>query len=227
MQTEASAATPPTESASKSDKPDEEPKKRKVKRSDIPFVSHVASLNQAELNKLTDEEGRMAAADQLAVETADRKNAVESYVYSIRSRIGEDLLEFTTENERSAISKLADETENWLYGEGEDVTKSVYQAKLEDLQKLGEPAVVRKREAEERPEALRALVDAISHWQTEATSTDDKYSHIEKADKDKILADVAAARDWLVQQRAKQDSLPKTADPVLFSSDVVARKNVC
>jgi len=167
----------------------------------------------------------MAAADQLAIETADRKNAVESYVYNIRSRIGDDLLEFTTENERSAFSKLADETENWLYGDGEDVTKSVYQAKLDELQKLGEPLVTRKREHEERPEAIRALVDTISHWQTEASSTDEKYSHIEKTDKDKILSDVASARDWLVQQRAKQDALPKAANPILLSSDVVARKN--
>lgn len=120
----------------------------------------------------------MAAADHLAIETADRKNAVESYVYSIRSCIHGDLAEFSTDQERSSLSKLLDDTENWLYGEGEeDVTKSVYQGKLDDLRKLGE--VFRKREAEDRPEAIKDLIDAISHWQTEASSTDEKYSHIE------------------------------------------------
>jgi len=217
METEAAPAEPAAA------KTDEEPKKRKVKRTDISFTAHTSSLQ--DVNKLIDEEGRMAAADQLAIETAERKNAVESYVYNIRSRLGSDLVEFSTDTERDTLSKLADETENWLYGDGEDVTKSAYQGKLDELQKLGEPIVLRKREHEERPEAIKSLVDTISHWQTEASSTDEKYSHIDKADKDKILADVAAARDWFFQQRAKQDATAKTANPVLLASDIMARKN--
>jgi len=206
-------------------KPEEEPKKRKVKRTDVPFSAQTSSLTTQDVNKLIDEEGRMAAADQLAIETAERKNALESYVYNMRSRLGTDLVEFSTDQERSTLTKLCDETESWLYGDGEDVTKSVYQGKLDELQKLGEPIALRKREFEERPEATKSLVDAISHWQTEASSTDEKYSHIDKADKDKIIADVAAARDWFTQQRAKQDSAAKTVNPVLLASDIIARKN--
>lgn len=45
----------------------------------------------------------MVAADKLAVETAERKNAVESYVYSMRSKVNENLSHFVTE---SVITKL-------------------------------------------------------------------------------------------------------------------------
>ena len=35
--------------------------------------------------------------------------------------------------DRSKLSKLLDDTENWLYEEGEDETKTVYVKKLEEL----------------------------------------------------------------------------------------------
>lgn len=216
------ASPPPAESA----KPEEESKKRKVKRSDVPFTSQVGGVQKEEVSKLVEEEKRMSADDQLATETADAKNAVETYVYNIRSRISSDLAEFATDQEKSALSKLADDAENWLYGDGEDVAKNLYQQKLGELQRLGEPIVLRKRESEERPEALKALIDAISYWQHEATTADEKYSHIEKSDKDKILADVEAARSWVLAQRNKQDEQKKTDNPTLLSADLVARKNV-
>lgn len=40
----------------------------------------------------------MAAADKLAVETAEAKNAVESYVYEMRSKLSDSLGNYASEN---------------------------------------------------------------------------------------------------------------------------------
>jgi len=207
------------------DEDSEKKKKKKVKRTDIPVLSHTASYSTKDLNTLIEEEGRMAASDQLAVETADRKNALESYIYTMRSRITGDLSEYSTETERSTLSKLLDDGENWLYGDGEDVTKSVYAGRLAELQKLGDPIASRLREAEFRPEVIKSLLDTISHYQAEVADTSDKYSHIDQADKDKITAEISAARDWLSQARIKQDETPKTSNPAFLSSEFTFRKN--
>jgi len=213
------------EEAKKEEAKKEEAKKRKVSRTELSITSQTHSLNPKDLQHAIDEEQRMIVADQLAIETADRKNAVESYVYNMRSQLTAEFADFSLESEKTTLLKLLDTTEEWLYGDGEDVAKNIYQGKLDEMKKLGDPIATRKRESETRPDALHALVDAIAYWQTEATSTDEKYDHIEKAEKDKILAEVGAARDWLVRLRSQQDALPKTSNPVLLTEDIVSRKN--
>jgi heat shock protein 4 len=56
---------------------------------------------------------------------------------------------------------LLNATEEWLYEEGEEATKSTYVIKLAELQKLGDPITKRYREDEDRPGALEALRQTI------------------------------------------------------------------
>jgi heat shock protein 4 len=205
----------------------QEEKKRKTKRTDLTVSARGAGFTAKELQATQEEELRMVASDTLAIETAEAKNALESYVYDMRSSIQGPLVPFSTEQERTPFLKMFDDAENWLYGDGEDVTKSLYAEKLAELRKLGDPIALRGREAETRPEAVTALVDAIAYWQGEISTTSDKYDHIDKADKDKISTELDNARTWLVQARAKQDSLPQNVNPAFLTADLVARKNVC
>jgi heat shock protein 4 len=121
-----------------------EKKKKKVRYVDLPFSGQNLGLSLKDIQDLTQEEAQMAASDRLAVETADRKNAVEAYVYDMRNKINETLSAFATEADKEAFEKLLNATEDWLYGEGEDATKSVYVKKLEELQALGNPIVKRR-----------------------------------------------------------------------------------
>ncbi len=45
---------------------------------------------------MTEEEGKMVASDRLAFETAEKKNAVESYVYEMRDKLSGVLSEFSS-----------------------------------------------------------------------------------------------------------------------------------
>jgi heat shock protein 4 len=229
---ETDKADKPAEATEASDKKEEKKedkkegeKKRKTRRTDLSVTSRALGLSARDLQTTIDEEQRMVSSDQLAIETSEAKNALESYVLNTRSSLNSELQDFATEQERSPLLKMLDDAENWLYGDGEDVAKNAYTDKLDELKKRGDPILLRKKEFELRPEAVKGLVDAIAYWQDEASSTSEKYEHIEKADKDRILAEVENARNWLVQSRAKQDSQAKTANPAFLSADAVARKN--
>ena len=61
------------------------------------------------------------------------QNAVEEYVYDLRSKLYEELEVFVAEEERTQLSRELEETENWLYEDGEDCQKQVYVDKLDYL----------------------------------------------------------------------------------------------
>lgn len=52
------------------------------------------------------------------------------------SQLSDKYQEFVTEQEREGFIAKLQETEDWLYEDGEDETKGVYIAKLEELKKV-------------------------------------------------------------------------------------------
>lgn len=81
---------------------------------------------------------------------------------------------------------FGDSLQDWLYDEGEDVAKSVYIEKLEELKKLGSAVELRYREAETRPTAAESLRATVHAFLTAAQGAEAKYSHIAQEDKDKV-----------------------------------------
>lgn len=61
------------------------------------------------------------------------QNAVEEYVYEIRGRIHDELEKFISDDDRDKFSLQLEDTENWLYEEGEDCKKQIYLDKLAEL----------------------------------------------------------------------------------------------
>lgn len=77
----------------------------------------------------------MVSEDKMEKERIDARNALEEYVYDLRSKLGDDtqLAPFVLQQDRSSLSQLLDETENWLYEEGEECLRNVYCDKLAHL----------------------------------------------------------------------------------------------
>lgn len=95
-------------------------------------------------------------ADKQEKERADARNALEEYVYELRGKLSteEDLASYIVEKEREQLIQQLDGMENWLYEEGEDCNKQIYQEKLSDLKTKGEPIQTRRIEYELRPAVL-------------------------------------------------------------------------
>lgn len=70
---------------------------------------------------------------------------------------------------------------------------------------------------------LRAqeLLALISKMEALAASADTE--HIAAADKSKATEELAAAKSWLDAEQAKQDALPKSADPTLLVAQLRAK----
>uniref|UniRef100_A0A8C7TYB9 Heat shock protein 4 like n=1 Tax=Oncorhynchus mykiss TaxID=8022 RepID=A0A8C7TYB9_ONCMY len=78
-------------------------------------------------------QGQMIVQDKLEKERNDAKNAVEEYVYDLRDKLCGIYEKYTTEEDSNRLTLMLEDTENWLYEEGEDQDKQVYVDKLEDL----------------------------------------------------------------------------------------------
>lgn len=202
-------------------------KKKKAKRKDIRVSESVAGgLSQSELDKAVEKEFEMALQDRVMEDTKDKKNAVEAYVYDMRNKIYEKYHDYATDAEREELAEKLQETEDWLYEDGEDETKSVYVAKLADLKKLGDPIEERFKEEEARGPSIQMIHQCINSFRDAARSTDPIFDHIDVAEKQKVIAECNKAEEWIRDKRQQQEQLPRTANPVLLAADVRKKTEV-
>ncbi|KYQ93775.1 heat shock protein Hsp70 family protein [Tieghemostelium lacteum] len=213
----------PKEGSTTSPKP-EEAKKVKVQETTLEFVSKKIGLTKQEVQKYFEAECQMQAADLLAQETFDKKNALESYIYDMRTKLTASLKEYATTQEADQFMNKLNLAMDWLETEGDDQTKSVYQNKLDDLTSLGNPITKRSKDREDYPEKVQQLVELASFYKNEALTPSDKYEHIPKEDKEKIIAECDAATEWVNQLVQKDKSTPKTSPCPINASEVQTRK---
>ncbi|XP_031265247.1 heat shock 70 kDa protein 14-like [Pistacia vera] len=195
--------------------------KKKVKKTNIPVSELVyGGMVPADVQRAVEKEFEMALQDRVMEETKDRKNAVEAYVYDMRNKLCDKYQEFVTDSEREQFTTRLQEVEDWLYEDGEDETKGVYVAKLEELKKQGDPIEERYKEFTDRSSVIDQFAYCINSYREAAMSTDPKFDHIDLAEKQKVLNECVEAEAWLREKKQHQDSLPKYAAPVLLLADV-------
>ena len=77
--------------------------------------------------------------DQHIHSILQKKNELESFVYELRQNVTTIYQEYCDDKQKRDIQAMCDQDEDWLYGEGEDTTKSAYQQKLDKLQSQARP----------------------------------------------------------------------------------------
>ncbi|GBG73459.1 hypothetical protein CBR_g16801 [Chara braunii] len=201
--------------------------KKKLKKTEVPVTAIIlGSLAKEDLERAMQLEYSLQLDDRVMEETKERKNAVESYVYEMRNKLSEKLAPYAAAEEKETLLRLLNDTEDWLYDEGENQMKGVYNAKLEELKKLGDPIEFRQKEDEARPNALRQLDYCFRSFRDAAMSENHAYDHIDDADKEKVVKECNDAEAWLREKYEMQKNLPKTADPVLLCSEIMKKAEV-
>uniref|UniRef100_A0ACD5U7P9 Uncharacterized protein n=1 Tax=Avena sativa TaxID=4498 RepID=A0ACD5U7P9_AVESA len=197
------------------------PSKKKVKRTNVPVAELVyGAMGHDELQKAVEKEFEMALQDRVMEETKEKKNAVEAYVYDMRNKLYEKYNDFVTSEDKETLMAKLQEVEDWLYEDGEDETKGVYLAKLEELKEVGGPIELRHKESEERGPAVEQLAYCIRSFREAALSNDQKFDHIDIAEKQKVVNECSAVESWLTEKKQQQDALPKHANPAILVSDL-------
>ncbi|KAJ7049452.1 heat shock protein 70 family [Mycena amicta] len=202
------------------------PKKRRVKKKEVPFVVASTSLDKSIVEAWREAENAMHAADKLVMDTEDRKNALEEYVYDMRGKLDDRYVSFVQAEEKTKLLAALQVAEDWLYTEeGEEATKSAYVTRLDALKVLGDPITNRYRESESRQGAVAQLRDTLNSYMAQATSGEEKYAHIDEKDKQSVIEKVATVQKWLEDQIVRQAESPKNVDAVLKGADIEKKRD--
>uniref|UniRef100_A0A665WDC8 Heat shock 70 kDa protein 4-like n=1 Tax=Echeneis naucrates TaxID=173247 RepID=A0A665WDC8_ECHNA len=215
-------------SEKKSDQPPQAKKpKVKTKVLELPIENSPQwQLADDMLNLFVENEGKMIMQDKLEKERNDAKNNVEEYVYDMRDKLHGMLEKFVSESDRDALSLKLEDTENWLYEDGEDQPKQVYIDKLAELKKLGQPIQERYTEAEERPKAFEELGKQIQQYMkfVEAFKMkEEQYDHLDEADVSKVDKLASDAMIWMNSAMNQQSKQSLTVDPSVKVKDIQAK----
>ncbi|KAK6493494.1 heat shock 70 kDa protein 4L-like [Huso huso] len=201
--------------------------KVKVKSIDLPI--HATTIRQLErdmLNSFVENEGKMIIQDRLEKERIDAKNAVEEYVYDLRDKLCSIYEKLVSEDDSSKLSLMLEDTENWLYEDGEDQPKQVYVDKLAELKKYGQPIQERHRELEERPKAFDELGKKIQLFMKAVEAykrKDERYDHVEAAEMVKVEKCVGETMVWMNSKMNAQSKLSVAQDPVVKVSEILVK----
>ncbi|XP_054909471.1 heat shock 70 kDa protein 4L [Poeciliopsis prolifica] len=201
--------------------------KVKVKSIDLPIVANnIRQLDGDVLTNFVEYERQMICQDKLVKELNDAKNGVEEYVYDLREKLCGIYQKFITEEDSNRLTLMLEDTENWLYEEGEDQPKNVYKEKLGTLKMLGEPIQERHRESEERPRAFEELGKKLQLYMKFVDSykqKDERFSHLSPEDVSAVEKFVNESMGWMNNKINAQSRTAITQDPVVKVAEIIAK----
>uniref|UniRef100_A0A8C8CVQ9 Uncharacterized protein n=1 Tax=Oncorhynchus tshawytscha TaxID=74940 RepID=A0A8C8CVQ9_ONCTS len=169
---------------------------------------------------------QMIVQDKLEKERNDAKNAVEEYVYDLRDKLCGIYEKYTTEEDSNRLTMMLEDTENWLYEEGEDQDKQVYVDKLEDLKSFGQPIQDKHREQEDRPRAFEEMGKKIQLYMKAVElykQKDERYQHLNTEEMSNVEKCVNESMGWMNSKMNAQSQLTIAQDPVVKVADIISK----
>lgn len=229
---EAQANEPPAPEGDDKSEDGKGKKKVPVRTVDLPIEVRGFGLPQRDLDAALEKECKMIAEDRQEKERVDARNALEEYVYDLRSKLSEDdqLATFIAEPDKEALCRTLDDTENWLYEEGEDCQRQVYSERLARLKSQGEPIKERRMEFEGRGHALDDLAGALQlakkavDYIRASSGKDDKYAHLTDEEVKKVEKTVQEKWTWLEEKRVLLAGTHRTQQPPVTIAQIRAEK---
>uniref|UniRef100_A0A8W7PCT0 Heat shock 70 kDa protein 4 n=1 Tax=Anopheles coluzzii TaxID=1518534 RepID=A0A8W7PCT0_ANOCL len=171
------------------------------------------------------QEMKMIANDRQEKERIDARNALEEQVYEIREKIQEDgaLHDYIDPQDASAICRELEETENWLYEEGESCEKGVYKERLEKMRAKIDPVRNRCEEFNGQEQAFTDLGHAVQQTLKaveQYRAKEPKYEHLTETEMINITEAAQKAQKWYEEARSKLVGARKTEDPPVKLADI-------
>jgi len=196
--------------------------KKRTKRTDLPInISGKPGLSNPDIQRLMDHETAMQAEMREIIETDEKRNDLESYIFNMRDKIA-DGCEYgahISNADRDKFNQDLTAAEDWLYDNMEG-TKAQFIEKLDELKGTGDAVAWRFKEAGMREEWIAAVLGTIANYRAAAENPGEKYGHIAPEKLGKISTACGELEKWLGDMRAKQDKLEKHERPVLICAEM-------
>lgn len=205
----------------------QEDKKKKVttKNIDLTIEGKTHGFVSSELTNYHELEMKMIANDRQEKERVDAKNALEEFVYEVRGKIQEDgeLSAYIEPDDASKICLQLEDTENWLYEDGENCEKAVYKDRLAGLRQQVDPIKSRADEYQGHEQAFTELgrtVQLTYKAVEQYRAKDPKYDHLTETEILNISEAAQKAQKWYEEARSKLVATKKTQDPPVKVADI-------
>ncbi|KAI9143715.1 Hsp70 protein-domain-containing protein [Paraphysoderma sedebokerense] len=212
-----------------------EKKKEEIESRVVPLKMVVEFLGLA---PMTDDQKKQAVERFANLDEEDRKrqahsaarNNLESYIYSSKELLYDDLIEsVTNETERETLSTKLEAMSEWLFDEGDSAETKEYIDRLDQLKELRTSIDFRVTEEKERPGALDSLNQVVKDTQkfiAKAKNNQDEDKEKLEDVIDKLQSSLDETVDWVSKKQKEQEKLQKWETPVLVSSDLKMKRVV-
>lgn len=200
----------------------------------------VGALSADCLDRLRSLEAQMALRDRIIAETADKRNALEEFIYAVRGRLESRSASskattpaFVSEGEAQVILERLASTEAWLYDEQSEgdgslslaTRKASYTQRLADLQALARPLLEREREWEERPKAesrLRFFIGEVLEALSNQPGSSSDFAEADQSSRQELHALLTNKLAWMDSKVQAQAALPAHQTPAFTAKEVDA-----
>merc|ERR1711966_322267 len=165
----------------------------------------------------------LAKADEERVQLEESKNKFESYIYHIRNRLIDDeelIAKVSTEEQRAALSKSAEDAEEWMFDDGYTADLATVEAKYDELSGPAIKVFFRAAELTARPKAVEALTDKLTKIEELMKKWETTMTHITEEERTEVLDKVKEVRAWVEEQTTLQEATDASEDPVFTSAEV-------
>ncbi|TYZ66366.1 hypothetical protein PybrP1_011470 [[Pythium] brassicae (nom. inval.)] len=165
----------------------------------------------------------MEQADNKRKADLEAKNRLETYVYNARDTLAskaDALAQVATEAQLETLASRLEETEEWLYDDGEKVDAAQYNKKVAALDADLSAILFRVAERKAFPDAVNAAEEyafSTRELMTEWAAAKPQVTDDERRD---VLEKVAELETWLASAQAKRKAASAFEPPVVTSADV-------
>jgi molecular chaperone DnaK (HSP70) len=203
--------------------------KKNIKNHDLGVEAYQEVLSKSQMDEMLNVEKALVENIKLDKLIADSKNAVEEYIYNMREELDEKYRDYIVEAELDKFQSTLDDTENWLYDEGEDQPKQAYIDKLSELTAIGNPVQERHYLHTELPNSFNAYGSNMLKYRKivdQYNNGDEVYAHIEKAEMEKVSKRLEEKFKWLNEKMTKFQNTKKHEKPPIAPSAVTAETKI-
>lgn len=203
----------------------EEKEVKKTRSTQIHFKYEHHGYGAKQIDEFTQAEDLMCKQDNLISDIKHARNHLETYVYDMRAHLDTigNYKEYINEDIRVKFLETLNETESWIYNEGESAAKQVFEDKLRDLKLIGEPVIARYRFHDLYTVKVNDFETSVNGIFSKAVEIPED-SHITQEEKEKLIKECEDNMSWFTNVRQIQDALPKHEDPTFELNELSDRK---
>jgi len=194
--------------------------KRKITRPLVIIGKYLNEISNEIFKEWMELECQLSNTDRVIHETAEKRNELESFVYTLRNKLEAEYNDYVTIEAKEKYLIHLDEIQTWIYDEGDHAQKSNFIDKLKDLHAISDPIASKHWEWTHRPQRIENLKKLINRYLKFVDSQEEIYLHIEIEEKDKVRKIANEYDTWLFEEQQKQDKISKIDAPSFTCSQI-------